>query len=275
MVRIITDSAADFELEEIKELGVKVVPLSVFFGEDEYQETVNNTKQEFYEKLIASDEIPHTSRPSPESFMNALQDAKDNSDETVVITLSSALSGTYQSALLAKNSLEYDECYVVDSLSATLGERLLVEYAVRLRDEGKNAAEIAAELENTRSRITIYACVDTLEYLHKGGRISHVSYAMGSLAKVKPIITVSTEGKVEIPAKVMGKNKAVKYLCGKIQEVEPDTNHPVYAIYSNDRENVNVLIEATEVKVDKAINLGSVIGTHVGPNAFGFIYIAK
>lgn len=275
MVRIITDSAADFELEEIKELGVKVVPLSVFFGEDEYQETVNITKQEFYEKLIASDEIPHTSRPSPESFMNALQDAKDNSDETVVITLSSALSGTYQSALLAKNSLEYDECYVVDSLSATLGERLLVEYAVRLRDEGKNAAEIAAELENTRSRITIYACVDTLEYLHKGGRISHVSYAMGSLAKVKPIITVSTEGKVEIPAKVMGKNKAVKYLCGKIQEVEPDTNHPVYAIYSNDRENVNVLIEATEVKVDKAINLGSVIGTHVGPNAFGFIYIAK
>lgn len=275
MVRIITDTAADFEVEEIKELGIKVVPLSVFFGDEEYQETVNITKHEFYEKLAASDDFPHTSQPSPESFMNALQEAKDNGEEAVVITLSSALSGTYQSALLAKNTMEYDECCIVDSLSATLGQRLLVEYAVKLRDAGKNASEIAAELENIRSRITIYACVDTLEYLHKGGRISHVSYAMGSIAKIKPIITVSQEGKVEIPAKVMGKNKAVKFLCGKIQEIEPDTNYPVYAIYSYDKENVNALIEATDVKVDKAVNLGSVIGTHVGPNAFGFIYIAK
>lgn len=275
MVRIITDTAADFEVEEIKELGIKVVPLSVFFGDEEYQETVNITKHEFYEKLAASDDFPHTSQPSPESFMNALQEAKDNGEEAVVITLSSALSGTYQSALLAKNTMEYDECCIVDSLSATLGQRLLVEYAVKLRDAGKNASEIAAELENIRSRITIYACVDTLEYLHKGGRISHVSYAMGSIAKIKPIITVSQEGKVEIPAKVMGKNKAVKFLCGKIQEIEPDTNYPVYAIYSYDKENVNTLIEATDVKVDKAVNLGSVIGTHVGPNAFGFIYIAK
>lgn len=275
MVKIITDSAADFEIEEIKELGIKVVPLSVFFGDDEYQETVNITKQEFYEKLASAEEFPHTSQPSPESFMNAMEEAKANGDEVVIITLSSALSGTYQSALLAKNALEYDECYVVDSLSATLGQRLLVEYAVRLRDEGKSAAEIVSAVENIRSKITIYACVDTLEYLHKGGRISHVSYAVGSLAKIKPIITVSTEGKVEIPAKAMGKNKAIKLLCNKLKEIEPDTNHPVYGIYSHDLDNVNMLIEATDVKIDKAINLGSAIGTHVGPNAFGFIYIAK
>lgn len=275
MVRIITDSAADFELEDIKELNIKVVPLSVFFGEDEYQETVNITKQEFYEKMAEAEEFPHTSQPSPESFMNAMQEAKDNGDEVVVITLSSALSGTYQSALLAKKTMEYDECYVVDSLSATLGERILVEHAVKLRDAGKNAAEIAAELEKLRSRITIFACVDTLEYLHKGGRISHVSYAVGSIAKIKPIITVSKEGKVEIPAKVMGKNKAFKFLDGKLHEIEPDTDYPVYAIYSYNKENVNELIASTEVKIDKAINLGSAIGTHIGPNAFGFIYIAK
>ena len=179
------------------------------------------------------------------------------------------------SATLAKTALEYDNCYVVDSLSATLGQRLLVEYAVRLRDEGKSAADIAAEIENIRSKVVIYACVDTLDYLHKGGRISHVSYAMGSLAKIKPIITVSNEGKVEIPAKALGKNKAIKLLCNKIQETEPDENHPVYAVYSHEIDNANDLISATDVKVDKAINLGSVIGTHVGIGAFGFIYISK
>ena len=275
MVRIITDSAADFEIEDIKKLGISVIPLSVFFGDDEYQETVNITKQEFYEKLIASQDFPHTSQPSPESYMKVMQDAMDNGDEAVVITLSSALSGTFQSATLAKTALEYDNCYVVDSLSATLGQRLLVEYAVRLRDEGKSAADIAAEIENIRSKVVIYACVDTLDYLHKGGRISHVSYAMGSLAKIKPIITVSNEGKVEIPAKALGKNKAIKLLCNKIQETEPDENHPVYAVYSHEIDNANDLISATDVKVDKAINLGSVIGTHVGIGAFGFIYISK
>lgn len=275
MVKIITDSAADFETAEIKEMGITVVPLSVFFGDEEYQETVNITKDEFYEKLEGASEFPHTSQPSPESFINTMEEALKNRDEVVVITLSSALSGTYQSAMLAKTTIESENCYVVDSLSATLGQRILVEHAVKLRDSGKTASEIAEAITSLRSRVTIYACVDTLEYLHKGGRISHASYAVGSLAKIKPIITVSSEGKVEIPAKAMGRNKAVKYLCSKIEEIKPDTDYPVYAVYSCNTENVDVLIDSTDVKVEKAISLGSVIGTHVGPNAFGFIYISK
>lgn len=172
MVRIITDSAADFEPMELKCMDITCIPLRVMFGNDEYEENINLSKPEFYELLLGSQNVPKTSQASPQVLIDLFEDAHKNGDEAIYITLSSALSGTYQSALMVQNMLGYDECHVIDSLNATGGQRMIVEHAVKLRDEGKCADEILEELEAIRDRVVLYACINTLEYLYKGGRIS-------------------------------------------------------------------------------------------------------
>lgn len=279
MIRIITDSSADFEPEELEKLNVICVPMSVSFGENIYQENINLSKDEFYNRLMQSEEIPHTSQPTPYDFMSVLENAMNSGDEAVLITLSSGLSGTYQGAVLAKNMLGYENCHIVDSLSATAGERILVKEAAKLRDEGKSASEIAFELERLRSRIVIYACMDTLEYLHKGGRISDVSYAVGTITHIKPIIHVTEEGKVKIPSKVIGKNKGVRYICDAIANEKPDTTYPMYVLYTHNRENAMKLmnklqLQGYEILEENTLNVGAVIGTHIGPDAFGIAYVS-
>lgn len=192
----------------------------------------------------------------------------------------SALSGTYQNAFLVKNMLEYSTCYVVDSLNATGGERLLVEYAVKLRNEGKNAKEIFEKLEILKGRIKLYACVDTLEYLHKGGRLSKTAYAVGTLANIKPIIYLSQEGKVEVSSKALSMKNGISTICKKLQKVMPDTNFPIYIVYSNNRKNGEMLAEGVkkcgyEILPENVVNIGATIGAHVGSNACGVVYVAE
>lgn len=253
--------------------------MSVHFGETEYQGS-ELSKENFYKLLKNTTDFPHTSQPSPHSFMSVFQDAMDNGEETVMITISSELSGTYQGANLAKDMLEYEDCYIVDSLSATVGERILVEHAVKLRDEGKTATEIVSELETLRSKITICACVDTLEYLHKGGRISGASYAVGTLAHVKPIITVTPDGKVDTLGKAIGKVKGIRFICERLAASKPNMNFPIYLVYTDTRENSirlmdNLKTQGLEIPEENMIHIGPVIGTHVGPDAFGIVYISE
>ena len=280
MIQIVTDSAADFEPEELQGLALPCVPLSVNFGNKEYQENVNLSKAEFYHMLEQADEIPRTSQPSPQAFISALRKIKEAGDEAVVITLSSGLSGTYQSALLAKEILGYEDCYVVDSLTATAGERILVNYALELRFAGKSAKDIAEKLEMLRSRVTLYACMDTLKYLHKGGRLSETSYIIGSFANIKPILHVTEDGRPEIPAKVMGVRRGIRYLCERLAVKEADTAFPVYVMYTHNAENGTLLAKALRdygvmIPESHIVNVGAVIGTHIGPNAFGLVYIEK
>ena len=278
MVRIITDSGADFGTEQIKKLNITCVPMPVTFGDREYIENENITKDEFYEMLQNEKKFPRTSQPAPSRLMDIFQETMDRGDELIYITLSSALSGTYNSAVLTKNVIDYENCYVVDSLTATAGQRIMVDVAVKLRDEGKNGAEIAAELERIRDNIVIYACVDNLEYLHKGGRISAAAYAFGTLANVKPIISVTENGKVEVPSKVMGVGKAVKYICNQLEDEEPDADFPMYVVYTHEKANAEKLLgKLEEYDVDESSlhNIGPVIGTHVGIGAFGVAYVRK
>lgn len=280
MVKIITDSAADFEPAELRELDITCVPMQISFDNETYKENVNLTKDEFYRLLSERDEFPKTSQPTPYEFEEILKENMANGDETVVITISSALSGTYQSASLTKDSLEYENCYVVDSLSATGGQRLLVEYAAKLRDEGKSASEIFDKLMSVRDKITIYACIDTLEYLHKGGRISKTAYAVGSFANIKPIIYVSKEGKVEVAAKALSMRSGINSVYKKTEKIVPDTDYPVYIVYSNDRKNAEILAKTAvkhgfEIPPERIVNIGATIGAHVGSGACGLIYVAK
>lgn len=281
MVQIITDSAADLEPQEYERLGVTCIPLRVAFGDVEYQENVDLDKDKFYALLLGSGEFPKTAQASPAVLEGLFAEAKANGDEAVYITLSSALSGTYQTACMIREDTEYEGAHVFDSRNATGGQRMIVEYACRMRDEGKNAAEILAGLESIRDRIELYACVNTLEYLHKGGRISHAVYTLGNLAQIKPIISVDTEGRVVLPGKVMGMRKGMDFLCKRLAVRKPDGGHPLYVMYTNNRSVAETLAQRLEaqgwgtIPTGQIIPVGAAIGAHVGPDACGLVYVGE
>ena len=279
MVRIITDSSADLEPEEYEKLNIACIPLTVFFGDDEYQENVNLSKERFYE-LLGQGGFPKTSQPSPQLLLDLFEEAKEAGDEAVYICISSAISGTYQTACTTKELAEYDGCYVLDSKNATGGLRLILEEAVRLRDQGKNAEEIIAGVRAMQDKIVLYACMDTLEYLYRGGRISQTVYKLGTMAQVKPIIRVTEAGAIEVPAKAMGMRKGMDLLCKKVEERKPSAEHNFYAMYTGDRTNGELLAEkfrslGYEIPEERIINVGAAIGSHIGPNACGMVYVAE
>jgi len=280
MVRIITDSAADFEPEELQRLNITCIPLTVSFGDEVYQENVNLSKTRFYELLLGSEHFPQTAQASPQILMELFENARDCGDEAIYITISSAISGTYQTACMIRDEVGCDRCHVLDGKNGTGGQRMLVEYAARLRDEGKTAAEILAGVESIRGRITLYACIDTLENLHRGGRISHLAYTLGSIANIKPVISVLKDGSIGIPTKVMGMKKGMQYLCQQVEKHPRDENHPFYVMYTNNRAIGETLAEkiralGIDVPPERIIPVGAAIGTHVGRDACGFVCVEQ
>ena len=277
MIRIITDSAADFEPAELQKLNITCIPLCVAFGDREYQENVNLSKNRFYQ-LLAEGTYPKTSQASPQILMNLFEKTRDSEDEAIYITISSAISGTYQSALMTCEMAEYDGAHVLDSRNATGGQRMLVEYAVKLRDAGASAAEILEKVASLRDRIVLYACIDTLEYLYKGGRISHTTYTLGSLAQIKPIIRVAEDGSIAVPSKAMGMRKGMDLLCKRLSAQVPSPEFPLYVMYTSNRSVAETLADkfrrlGYEIPDDHIIGVGAAIGSHVGPDACGMVYV--
>ena len=280
MVRIITDSAADFEPFELEKWNVACIPLKVMLGDTEYEENLNLSKDQFFSLLASTGDTPKTSQPSPDHLMDLFAEAKQAGDEAVYITISSAISGTYQTAVMTCEDAESEDCYVFDSLNATGGQRLLVEYAVRLRDEGKCAKEIVAALETIRDKIVLFACIDTLEYLYRGGRISQTVYKLGTMAQVKPIIRVSEEGAIEVPSKAMGMRKGMDLLVKKLEAQKPSADHKLYIMYTADRTIGQTLAQKVAamgyaVPEEQIVQVGAGIGSHIGPNACGIVFVAE
>ena len=210
--RIIVDSTTDL-VQEYKE-RVSVVPLTVNFGEEEYIDGVTIDYKTFYEKLIESDVLPTTSQANPDTFMKEFEKVKEAGESAVVITLSSKLSGTYQSAMIAAD--DFENIYVVDGGSATIGNSILVEYAIKLLDEGMSAKEIAEKLEEAKGKIVIVALLDTLEYLKKGGRISKTVAFAGTVLNIKPVVSV-IDGEIGMLGKARGSKMGNNLL---VQEIE-------------------------------------------------------
>lgn len=280
MVRIICDSAADMESWEYEKLNIECVPLWVNFDGQDYRENEDLSKELFYEMLKTSKCFPKTSQASPYEVECILRDAMDSGDECVFLCLSSGFSGFCQTVGMVRAELEYNKCYVIDSLTGTGGLRLLVEYAARLRDEGKSAAEIAEAIDSVKGRVIIYACMDTLEYLHRGGRLSGFAYRVGSMANVKPILFISHEGLCEIPAKAMGMRRGMDYMAKRLVEHPHDESHPLYVMYTGDRSNgvkfhEKLCAMGYDIPPERIINVGAAIGSHVGPGACGLCYIEK
>lgn len=277
--RIITDSSADLTAQEAEALHVHIVSMSIQFGDRSYLDGVDLSKPEFYQLLAAGKDSPTTAQPTPADFLTPLEEAKEAGDEAVVIPLSSQLSGTYQSAVIAKDMCEYSPIQVVDSRSASAGIHLLVEEACRLRDSGASAQEIAQALEALKGRVRIFALIDTLEYLRRGGRLSNLQASLGTVTKLKPVISVR-EGAVMVVGKAFGVSAAMKQLLRFLAEHPVDNSFPAYALYSDDESRVDDFIPRLREldllpKELRRCSIGPTIGTHIGPGAVGMAYIEK
>ena len=275
---IVTDSTSDLSKQQGDVLGIDIVPLSVNFGEKSYLDGVDITKKEFFEMLEKSTENPTTSQPSPEEFLKVFEKHREQGNEVVFIGISSVLSGTCQSARIAKEMCGYENIYVVDSLSATAGLEILVRAACGMRDKGMAAKEIVEQLEQLVPKIRIFAAVDTLKYLVRGGRLSKAAGAIGGALGIKPLITVA-DGSVVSIGKARGQKGAFDMLANIVEEADIDDSLPMVITGSGTQDNV-YLFEA--LLVEKGINynwgygeLGSVIGTHIGPGAVRAVYFVK
>ena len=273
--RIIVDSTTDL-VEGFKD-RVTVVPLTVSFGDEEYIDGVTIDNKTFYEKLIESDVLPTTSQANPDTFMKEFEKVKEAGESAVVITLSSKLSGTYQSAMIAAD--DFENIYVVDGGSATIGNSILVEYAIKLLDEGMSAKEIAEKLEEAKGKIVIVALLDTLEYLKKGGRISKTVAFAGTVLNIKPVVSV-IDGEIGMLGKARGSKMGNNLL---VQEIEKaggvDFTKPVLLGYSGLSDNLLLkYIEDSKhiwengLKEIRYTTIGSVIGTHAGPGAIAVAF---
>lgn len=279
-VRIIIDSACDLTKAQADELQTIFLPLKTIFGEEEFLDGITLSYKQFFEKLVESDCMPTTSQIPPHDFETVFSQIKEAGDTAVVITLSSKLSGTYQSANIARDG--YEDCiWLVDSENVCIGEQILVRYACRLRDTGANAAEIAEILDQKKKDIRVIALLDTLEYLKRGGRISGAAALAGSLLSIKPVIAI-VDGEVAVLGKARGSKNGNNMLreetakCGGI-----DFTLPFSLAYSGLDDSLlqkyiadNASLWKEQVAELPISTIGSTIGTHVGPGAIAVAFFA-
>ncbi len=278
-IRIITDSSADFEPTVARRRQIDIVPMTIQFGSVSFIAGKTISNEVFYQLLQEGKENPSTSQPTPAAFLQLFEEARDAGDQVVVVLLSGSLSGTLQSAVIAKGLCDYEPIYIVDSRSATAGIQLLVNYACKLRDSGLPAAGIAQELERLKERVRIFAVIDTLEYLRRGGRLTGFQAGLGAVTKLKPAITVR-DGEVSIVGKAFGTAAAVKQLLKLLEEHPIDDSFPSYFLYSDDKGREELLLPKLRERgtLPKRLHyccVGPTIGTHIGPGALGMAYIGQ
>ncbi len=279
-VRIIVDSASDYTVERAKELKLDVLPLKTIFGEEEFLDGVTLKAREFYEKLIESDVHPTTSQIAPYEYEEVFRQVKEAGDTAVCITVSSKLSGCYQSANIAVEDYE-DIISIVDSENVAVGEQILVEAAVKLREEGRSAAEIAEVLETEKKKIRLVALVDTLEYLRKGGRISGAAAMAGGLLSIKPVISIE-DGVIAILGKARGSRNGQNLLREYTKKEKIDYSKPCVLAYTGlsdallkkYMEDSKEIYEPFENELP-ICNIGSTIGTHAGPGAIAVAFFVE
>jgi len=276
-MRIITDSAADLTAEELRDWGVECVRTQVVLGGRSFTPGLDLMAEELWARLMAG-EVAKTSQPAPVAFLEAFQAAKEAGEEAVCLCVSSGVSGTIQSARLAAAMCEWDGIHVVDTLSGTAGQKLLVLQACRLREKGLSAAEVAAELEKLRSRVRLLAGIDTLEFLARSGRIPKALASLGALTRLKPLLEVSPEGKLVLGGKAFGIHRAISGLARRMEEIKADPAYPVFSLYSYAQANCAALVKKLADKGVKVSGeycaIGPSIAPHIGPNAYGVAFVA-
>ena len=276
-VQIITDSTSDLTEQEQRELNVHMLHMRVIFEDGVYTDGVDITKEQFYEKQAQAKILPKTTQVNPQEYCDTFEPLLENGDEVVAILMSSRLSGTFQSAQIAKDMAKGGErLHLVDSLNVTIGEGLLVREAVRMRDTGATGAQIAAALEELRHRVRFVAFIGTLKYLKMGGRISTSTAVLGTMLGISPVVAI-VEGEVKSVGQVRGKQKILSYTLDFFREYPVDSRHCVMFGHSRCLETMEAYrdkcVQALGIRDYAWDELGAVIGTHSGPGCYGVAYI--
>jgi DegV family protein with EDD domain len=277
-IAIVTDSTADIPAEVRERLGIEMVPLRVHFGEDTYLDNVTLQPADFYTKLQASQALPKTSQPSPADFYEVFKRHADEGRQVLSFHLSSALSGTYQSAVLAQSMLEGEgDVTVVDSKSASYGYGMLAVEAAELARQGASKEEILERVARLKRETKLYFLVDTLEYLHKGGRIGRASAMFGSLLNIKPILTIDDEGYVTALDKARGQKRAFARIVEMLDADFADVPADMSVVVTPGRtemaeELIGILKERFRIRRFNRSEIGPVIGTHAGPGTVGVFF---
>ena len=278
-VRIVVDSTADTS-PDIRD-RLTVVPLTVHFGDQEYVDGITITHKQFYEKLVESDVMPTTSQPTPEAFADVFRQAEQADEQVVVLTVSSKLSGTYQSATIAAADFP-GRVWVVDTQSVAIGSGILAELALRMAEQGMDAPSIAAQLERERENIRVIALLDTLEYLKKGGRISKTVAFAGGMLSIKPVAAIQN-GEIAILGKARGSKQGNNLLITEIQKAGGvNFDKPLLLGYTglSDALLEKYVLDSGDLwdghgDCIRSTIIGSVIGTHAGPGAIAAAFFKK
>lgn len=283
-VVFVVDSGSDYEQDNRSGITRKVefVPLNSHFGDEVFLDAIDFTKDEFYVKMANSPELPKTSQPSPQAFYDVFKRNLDEGKEIITITISSDLSGTFQSATIAKDMLteeEQQKVHLVDSRNVSVVLVYLMKRADNLLNEGKSVKEVVQWLDANKDKTTVYALLDTLENLKKGGRISAAQAMIGGLLNIKPLITLK-DGKVESLGKARGRKKGIKELVdiiGDIEQYDRDYLFIVHSFLSEEeaREEAKAVVDESQFQEVFYFKLGSTIGTHAGTNAIAIVLKRK
>lgn len=273
-VRIVTDSTSDIPAEDRERLGISMVPLKVLFGEETYLDAVTINSEQFYERLAQSAALPTTSQPSPLEFSDVYQRllAEDADSPIISLHVSAALSGTYQSAMIAYSMLEEEsDITILDSRSASYGFGMRVVKAAEMAQAGESKERIIEEIERLERNTKLYFLVDTLDYLQKGGRIGKASALIGSILNIKPILSLDQDGVVLAVDKVRGSKKAMVRIVELLKQTYGDEPVGITMAYTWRKDTAEELCELIKGQFNLQsvgwTTIGAVIGTHTGPGA--------
>ncbi|MGA2521289.1 MAG: DegV family protein [Acidimicrobiales bacterium] len=275
-IQVVTDSACDLTPATAEEHGVRVVPLTIRFGAEEFVDRDELSGKEFWDRVVTGPDMPETAAPSPGAFQQAFLEAADaGHDGVVCATISSRLSATFQAASTAAESVtDRIPVRVVDTLSVTLGQGLLALAASELGRQGKSADDVAAAVADMATRTHVYGVLASLDYLKRGGRIGGAAHLLGSLLSIKPVIEVR-DGVVEVESKQRTRTRSLQYLAGKALEAGPLEWLAVADGMAPDLDEVLGTIHRAAPAHDLVLGeLGPVVGAHAGPGSVGVCFIA-
>jgi DegV family protein with EDD domain len=272
-IKIVTDSTADLTKELIKEYDIEVVPLTVHIGEESFKDG-SLTLDEFFDRMKKSSSFPTTSQVNPQDFHDVYAKYLAEGYKILSIHISSALSGTGQSAQIAKDMLETEDIVIIDTMNVSAGIMISVIEAGKMVKAGKSLQEIEAEVRSHKDRIKLLAAFDTLENLVRGGRLSKAAGAVGGILGIKPILNIK-DGRLEMKDKVRGTKKALKALTefAESANVKPGTEVVLIHAKADDMVNpIKAIFDSKGVKC-RIVPVGTVIATHGGPGFAGVFYL--
>lgn len=277
-IKIISDSGSDFLEGFVSENNIDIIPFGIFFGDQEFRVSTEESKREFFRMMERTGIFPTTSQPSPHEYIKHFQKAKEENIDLLVITISSKLSGSYNTAQMAKEYVDYEKIHILNSRSASVGQALVVEKAISLKNQFLPIEEILAELETYIDHILMYGIVSDLEYLHKGGRLSKGAKIIGSMMNIKPILQMDKTGVITIKTKAVSLHNANQKLIKLLKEEKCIADSKIYlftGLASEEYDKFRLTLEKSLGMEIEYRQLGAAIGAYLGPLSYVVAFVKK